>query len=473
VSLLQPNTIVGITASSGSERAHSSSASAPRTWACVATLLLADLAALLLSAAASIITWRHLNAALNPEFYLKLWPVLFLFPVAYAASGLYPGFGRSPVDELRRLCAATSLVYPALAVTIFLLKDAATYSRPVFLMAWAQSLVAVPLIRALIRGFFAREPWWGDSVVVVGVGESAAEVAASLAGHAELGLKPALILSEPRRASELKADSGISHAILVASPRMDLAKTYGELSQRFPRVTVVPDLTGLSSLWVEARDLGGIIGLEIRQQLIVPGAQFIKRAIDLCLILAVAVVALPLVMLIAGAIKLNSRGPVFYGHVRYGRGGKPFVAWKFRSMVVNAGAALERCLESNPALRGEWKQDHKLKRDPRVTAVGRFLRKTSLDELPQIWNVLLGQMSVVGPRPIVADEIPLYGSVFDLYKQVTPGITGLWQVSGRNRLTYEQRVRCDLYYIRNWSPWLDLYILARTVAAVLLMRGAY
>jgi lipopolysaccharide/colanic/teichoic acid biosynthesis glycosyltransferase len=142
-------------------------------------------------------------------------------------------------------------------------------------------------------------------------------------------------------------------------------------------------------------------------------------------------------------------------------------------MVVNAGAALERCLESNPALRGEWKQDHKLKRDPRVTAVGRFLRKTSLDELPQIWNVLLGQMSVVGPRPIVADEIPLYGSVFDLYKQVTPGITGLWQVSGRNRLTYEQRVRCDLYYIRNWSPWLDLYILARTVAAVLLMRGAY
>jgi Undecaprenyl-phosphate galactose phosphotransferase WbaP len=343
----------------------------------------------------------------------------------------------------------------------------------VFLMAWAQSLVAVPLLRALIRGFFAREPWWGDSVVVVGVGESAAEVAASLACHTELGLKPALILNEPRRAPETMTDSGIGHAILVASPRMNLAETYAELSQRFPRVTVVPDLTGLSSLWVEARDLGGMIGLEIRQQLIVPGAQFIKRAIDLCFILAAAVVALPLVMLIACAIKLTSRGPVFYGHLRYGRGGKPFVAWKFRSMVVNASAALERCLVSNPALRAEWDKDHKLRRDPRVTVVGRFLRKTSLDELPQIWNVLLGQMSVVGPRPIVADEIPLYGAVFDLYKQVTPGITGLWQVSGRNRLTYQQRVQCDLYYIRNWSPWLDLYILARTVAAVLLARGAY
>lgn len=473
MSLLHPNTILGITASSGWQRASSSSARAPRTWACVATLFLADLAALLLSAAASIITWHHLNAALSPAFYLKLWPVLFLFPAAYAVSGLYPGFGRSPVDELRKLWAATSLVYPALAVTIFLLKDAATYSRPVFLMAWAQSLVAVPLIRALIREFFAREPWWGDSVVVVGVGESAAEVAASLASHAELGLKPALILSEPRHALEMITDSRIGHAILVASPRMDLAETYSELSQRFPRVTVVPDLTGLSSLWVEAHDLGGVIGLEIRQQLIVPGAQFIKRAIDLGLILALAAGALPLVMLIAGAIKLSSRGPVFYGHLRYGRGGKPFVAWKFRSMVLNAGAALERCLESNPALRAEWNRDHKLKRDPRVTAVGGFLRKTSLDELPQIWNVLLGEMSVVGPRPIVADEIPLYGAVFDLYKQVTPGITGLWQVSGRNRLTYGQRVQCDLYYIRNWSPWLDLYILARTVAAVLLARGAY
>jgi len=473
VSLLQPNTIAGIAASSGWQRVQSSSARAPRTWACVATLFLADVAALLLSAAASIVTWHHLNAALSPEFYFKLWPVLLLFPAAYAAAGLYPGFGRSPVDELRKLCAATSLVYPALAVTIFLLKDAATYSRPVFLMAWAQSLVAVPLLRALIRGFFAREPWWGDSVVVVGAGESAAEVAASLAEHAELGLKPALILDEPRRVSEMITDSGIGHAILVASPLMNLAETYGELSQRFPRVTVVPDLTGLSSLWVEARDLGGMIGLEIRQQLIVPGAQFIKRAIDLCFILAAAVVALPLVMLIACAIKLTSRGPVFYGHLRYGRRGKPFVAWKFRSMVVNASAALERCLVSNPALRAEWDKDHKLRRDPRVTAVGRFLRKTSLDELPQIWNVLLGQMSVVGPRPIVADEIPLYGAVFDLYKQVTPGITGLWQVSGRNRLTYQQRVQCDLYYIRNWSPWLDLYILARTVAAVLLARGAY
>ena len=141
--------------------------------------------------------------------------------------------------------------------------------------------------------------------------------------------------------------------------------------------------------------------------------------------------------------------------------------------MADASTALESHLQRSPALRAEWNRDHKLKRDPRITAVGRLLRRTSFDELPQVWNVLRGQMSLVGPRPIVADEIPYYGKAFELYKQVLPGITGMWQVSGRNNLTYEERVECDLYYIRNWSPWLDLYILARTVPAVILARGAY
>ena len=142
-------------------------------------------------------------------------------------------------------------------------------------------------------------------------------------------------------------------------------------------------------------------------------------------------------------------------------------------MVANASQVLEECLRSDPGLRAEWTRDHKLKHDPRLTAVGRLLRKTSLDELPQLWNVLRGQMSVVGPRPIVGEEIPRYGDAFELYKKVPPGLTGLWQVSGRNNLAYAQRVDLDLYYIRNWSPWLDLYILARTITAVLLARGAY
>lgn len=442
-------------------------------WVSAAIFAAGDLAALSLAAGASVLIWSCVDARLAPETYVHLWPVLLTFLIAYAASGLYPGFGRNVADELHRLSVATSLVYPALAVTAFLLKDAASFSRAVFLLAWAQSLAIVPLVRALLRRSLERRSWWGDAVVIVGAADAANAVALSLAERPELGLRPVLVLDDPRHALAASRSLGIRHGILVGTPGGELARGYGELSRVFRRVTIVPELHGLSSLWVEARDLGGVIGLEFRQRLLMPGARAVKRAVDLCLILGTAALALPFVLLIAAAIKLTSAGPVFYRQSRYGRNGATFTAWKFRSMVRNASDVLARHLETNPALRREWERDHKLRRDPRVTAVGRFLRRTSLDELPQIWNVLLGEMSVVGPRPIVADEIPLYGEAYDLFTQVRPGITGLWQVSGRNDLTYEKRVYLDTYYIRNWSPWLDLYILARTVAAVATARGAY
>ncbi|HEV8148167.1 MAG TPA: undecaprenyl-phosphate galactose phosphotransferase WbaP [Bryobacteraceae bacterium] len=441
-------------------------------WPSVALLLFADSGALLCAASASILLRHSLDARLDPAFYAAIWPVLLLFPLAYAGFGLYPGFGRGPVDELRRLSGSTSLVYAALAVSVFLLKDAAAYSRAAFLMAWTMSLVAVPLARAVLRLLIAKRPWWGDAVAVAGNVDAAHAVAVSLLRRAELGLRPVLVL-DSTRALAMTNNQGIRHIILAGGAPARLPELYRHLSGVFPRVTVIPDLSGLSSLGVEARDLGGLLGLEIRQRLIMPWPQFAKRAVDLFIIGVVTAVGLPLIAVIAVAIKLNSRGPVFYGQRRYGRGGRVFVAWKFRTMVANASQALEECLRSDPGLRAEWTRDHKLKHDPRLTAVGRLLRKTSLDELPQLWNVLRGQMSVVGPRPIVGEEIPRYGDAFELYKKVPPGLTGLWQVSGRNNLSYAERVDLDLYYIRNWSPWLDLYILARTITAVLLARGAY
>jgi lipopolysaccharide/colanic/teichoic acid biosynthesis glycosyltransferase len=142
-------------------------------------------------------------------------------------------------------------------------------------------------------------------------------------------------------------------------------------------------------------------------------------------------------------------------------------------MVLDADRILEKFLAERPDLRREWERDHKLKNDPRVTRVGRLLRKTSLDELPQLWNVLMGDMSLVGPRPIVHQEIERYGASFELYTRVKGGLTGLWQVSGRNDTTYDQRVQLDTFYVRNWSVWLDLCILFRTIAVVLFGHGAY
>jgi Undecaprenyl-phosphate galactose phosphotransferase WbaP len=194
---------------------------------------------------------------------------------------------------------------------------------------------------------------------------------------------------------------------------------------------------------------------------------------DLAVTLSAGICILPLVGMIAAIIKLTSAGPIFYSQERLGRNGRKFRAWKFRSMVSNADQVLKVYLAKHPELREEWERDYKLKNDPRITRIGRFIRKTSLDELPQIWNVICGDMSLVGPRPIVQAEIAKYKETYRQYTRVTPGISGLWQVSGRNNTTYDERLAYDRYYVENWSPWMDLYILSRTIRVVLLREGAY
>jgi len=219
--------------------------------------------------------------------------------------------------------------------------------------------------------------------------------------------------------------------------------------------------------------VGRFLGLEVCQQTLLPHKRHLKRTLDCALVLLAAPLALPVCALIAILVKLDSRGPVFFSHTRIGRGGQTFTAWKFRSMAVNAAELLAQTLANDSSARFEWERTQKLRHDPRVTRVGAFLRKTSLDELPQLWNVLMGDMSLVGPRPIVESEIVRYGERFGAYARVPGGITGLWQVSGRNDTSYEERVALDAYYVRNWSVWLDLYILGRTIGTVLLRKGAY
>ena len=221
------------------------------------------------------------------------------------------------------------------------------------------------------------------------------------------------------------------------------------------------------------KDLGGILGIEVRQQLLRLGPKIAKALVDIIVTVVALVISAPLIPLITLLIKLDSKGPVFYRQTRYGKDGKPFEAWKFRTMVENAEVVLEEFLAKHPELKDEWDRDQKLRNDPRVTRLGKFLRKTGLDELPQIFNVIKGEMSIVGPRPIVQGEIKKYGKCYSLYAKVKPGITGLWQVSGRNDVSYEERVALDAYYVRNWSVWLDLYILARTVPVASSGKGAY
>ncbi|QCH15823.1 sugar transferase [Synechococcus sp. CB0101] len=201
----------------------------------------------------------------------------------------------------------------------------------------------------------------------------------------------------------------------------------------------------------------------------------LKRGGDIVFSLLVLSLGSPLFLLLAVLVKLSSRGSIFYCQRRIGRGYKGFGCLKFRTMRRDADRVLAAMLDADPKLRAEFERDHKLKRDPRITPLGKFLRRSSLDELPQFINVLRGEMSVVGPRPIVWDELRRYGRSMDEVLSVRPGLTGLWQVSGRNNLTYRTRVRLDLTYVRNRSFWLDLGIVLRTIGVVLLPmdRGAY
>jgi exopolysaccharide production protein ExoY len=204
-----------------------------------------------------------------------------------------------------------------------------------------------------------------------------------------------------------------------------------------------------------------------------PVGGWVKRTVDLALVLPAAILLLPLFVLIAVLIKLYDGGPVFYRHRRIGMNSKPFLCVKFRTMSLNGDDLLAKHLDTSPTVALEWAQTRKLKVDPRITDVGAVLRRMSIDELPQVINVVRGEMSIVGPRPIVADEITMYGEDAEYYFRARPGLTGAWQVSGRNDVSYSQRVALDRDYVQNWNLWRDVVIMAKTVPAVVSAKGTY
>jgi Undecaprenyl-phosphate galactose phosphotransferase WbaP len=267
----------------------------------------------------------------------------------------------------------------------------------------------------------------------------------------------------------------IRTAILVQAdiPESFLHSIIDQYGLRFSHLILIANTQQFGSLWVTPCDIGGVLGLRIHQNLISEWQQKLKRALDIGVVLILSLLVIPLVAVIALLVRLDSRGSVFYSQDRIGRKGSRIRIWKFRTMVVNGDDVLAAHFAHNPEDREEWLAARKLKCDPRVTRVGYWLRKFSLDELPQMWNVFAGDMSLVGPRPIVDEEIYHYGSRYKTYLLVKPGLTGLWQISGRNNLDYPTRIQLDDYYVRNWSIWFDFYILARTPSAMLTGNGAY
>ncbi len=408
------------------------------------------------------------------------------------ALGLYPGTGVSPVPELR-LTTISVAVLTAAFMLGSLVRGSAGHLQLTLVSFGVWCALALPLSRSLVRSVVSKTRWWREPILVLGDCEAAEQTAAYFASKPTLGLRPVAVSVEggritsnyPEDPAEFSDDLASlrlfaeRHNVFWAAiplpenPSPKLNHLAIGCANLFPHLLLIRGTLDLPSLWTGATECGGMLGIQIGKSLLLPGPRSVKRILDATLGVLLSIASVPLIALIAVAIKLTSSGPVFYTQTRIGKGRQPFRMWKFRTMVVDADRVLHRHLEADPRLREEWDRDQKLRMDPRVTKIGSLLRRTSLDELPQLWNVLRGDMSLVGPRPVPEPEIPRYGDRFGLYLNVMPGMTGLWQVSGRNGLAFEERVRLCSYYVQNWSPWLDLHILARTAKVVVRGNGAY
>ncbi len=417
---------------------------------------------------------------------------LLLWPLMAWREGLYPGYGLTAPQELRKQVLSAAYAGLILTAGSALFSEELPIPGTVLVLTIVFSAVLAPLGRTVAKYVLHHFELWGREVVILGAGNAGRRVARALQQRPLDGLHPvALFDDDPAKQGQeveglrvigtlqdaqfFARVRGVRHAIVAISHASDntLTQLLNTQGRAFKQVQFVPHIEGLPVYGVRAGSLDNLLALEVDNALHSKLNQSVKRALDLIGVVVGGVLISPFLLLLMLAIYLDSPGRVFFGHKRVGQDGEHFTTWKFRTMVPNAQAVLETHLANDPILAQEWQTSFKLQNDPRITRVGKFLRKTSLDELPQLWNVLVGEMSLVGPRPIIDEEIPRYHTAFELYKLVRPGMTGYWQVSGRSDTDYPHRVALDSFYIRNWSVWLDIVILMATVKVVLEGDGAY
>lgn len=417
--------------------------------------------------------------------------------IVFGCLGLYPGIMNSPTEEVKRFFFATTVSFIAIILTIIfsdaneihfaqnLIQDSENIALTIaFCIAIPFATIALPAFREFAKHYFSRFKWWGVPAVIYTTGDSANFIIDKLVRNKYLGYHPvAIINSSSTQNDEYKG-------IPVFPPTDEIHKIirkhnikqavicdyHGDMAQLMSsyRYTIfVSKNQGFFTSTQQLKDIAGIIGFASIHNLTFKGNLVLKRLLDIFIILICMPFILPLMIILSLLVKLTSKGPVFYGHKRVGKNGKVIKCWKFRSMCINSQEILEQILATDPVRRAEWEKDRKFIDDPRVTKFGKFLRKTSLDELPQLFNILFGDMSLVGPRPVTEPELAKYGKYKDYVLSVVPGLTGMWQVSGRSDTGYEERISFDTYYIQNWSIWLDIWILIKTVWVVLKGKGAY
>ncbi|MGI5069695.1 undecaprenyl-phosphate galactose phosphotransferase WbaP [Treponema pectinovorum] len=429
----------------------------------------------------NLINYHWINFKSFVTYWVYLPPMIAVF---YAA-GLYPGISLPPADEVKKfgICSFFVFVGIALSITVEQVDD----KWPLviaLILASPFALVFLPSGRELSRHIFSNKRWFGVPAVIIVKDENSFFIVDRLLNRKDLGYKPALIICQKNINPYMYKDIPVysySKELeeVVKATRIKVAIiTDWELNDTriinsyFRYTITIPKTQDINTVFTNIRDFGGVLGFSSTHNLTKPFSLFVKRLVDILLLLVSSPITIPVVLIVALCVKLSSKGPIFYGHKRIGKDGKEFKCWKFRSMVIDADKRLEEILK-DPVMAKEWEKDRKFSNDPRVTKIGKILRKTSLDEIPQFFNVLTGDMSFVGPRPVTKPELEKYGSKADFILTVNPGLSGMWQISGRSDTGYEERITLDSYYIQNWSVWLDIWIIIKTVYVVIKGKGAY
>ena len=485
-----------------------SSRSLVQSFLCTFPLILSDLITMGLLLLATTTFLRYMVAPfVHPRSHANLIIASLIHILIANIAGLYPAIGVSPAVEFRQI-ARTAVAAACLFTAMEISADAINWLYYLGELAFITLFVipSLPTSRFIVRAILRRCPWWGVPVLVYADVANGPDIYHQLKRTQERGLRPIAILlekkayyeSEKRFAAEkiptLPVEKAYECAMRFGATWIVVAKSGvtanadASLNGEQPTdiaIQSIPNKILLSTsngqqigMWDQNRTVGECSGSLLANSRYCRTTLSLKRFIDFVLASLICLVGSPVLLLIAITIRLTSRGPVLFGQQRIGMGGKPFTAWKFRSMLPNAEQILENCLNENPLFKAEWVQTHKLRHDPRVTWIGKILRRTSLDELPQLWNILRGDMSLVGPRPIVdsvnydASYIRNYQREYAIYQSVRPGLTGMWQITCRNSGVYDRRIYYDMYYIRNWSLWLDLYIILRTIRTVVMREGS-
>lgn len=467
-----------------------------RSWIFATILVAMDYLAVLFA----ICTAYFLRANIIPLFYQSFTVSdVYVFMVIPLAFVFFLHFDRQSIRKLyfwqqaERIFKASIYAMLLVLVVSYFSGSAQEISRVFMLLVWVFSFIYLAVGRYILKRMVTAVGALQVPTVIIGAGKTAELLIEAFqqnmgSGYKIVGLieddpQPSTIFQQyPVIGTFAQAEMAVQKAgvrnVLIAAPglpREELLQLVYRLQPYVDHITFVPDLFGVpvGSMELETLFNEKTVLLKIRNNLAREQNRLFKWMFDCICSLLGLIVVMPLFLVISIALYLDSPGPIIFAHKRVGSKGETFPCYKFRTMVMNSQEILVEYLVNNPEAKEEWERDFKLKDDPRITQVGRFLRKTSMDELPQFFNVIKGEMSLVGPRPIIEAEIKRYGEYINDYYLVRPGITGMWQVSGRNDIDYPDRVKMDSWYVRNWSMWMDIVILLKTVKVVFGGKGAY